>query len=106
MKYKDFEQYGLAPEDFKIDAIVIKPKLSSNNYIKGVEITIPSFEISVKSWSEKTLKANENRCFEMLNTLLNDAINNTSKANTEDIKKSVCKSSNRHKELFKKLAGE
>lgn len=73
MDYKDFEQYGLIPDDFKID--VIRQKIFDNNYAKGVEISILSFGISVKNWSEKTLKANRNQCFQILKIIVDKIAN-------------------------------
>lgn len=102
MDFKDFEQYGLFRDDFKID--VVNEKTFGGNYKKAVKIALPAFGISAQCWSEKTQKANKDGCLKMLKSIIDSSLKKE-KLDT-DVVNAINKSSKKHEKLFKKLGSE
>lgn len=66
--YKDFEQFNISPEDFKID--VYKINIFDLEFYGGVEIYMPNLNISVKCHNYRSQVKNKEKCLEMLYKIL------------------------------------
>lgn len=75
MDYKDFEKYGLSPEDILIN--IYKCNIMDADYVSGVEIIIKPFRLGVKCHDEKSQVKNKERCFQMLRLILDDMLKNS-----------------------------
>lgn len=63
-----FEKYGLYEKDFIIEAYSYNNH--ENKFKRGVQITVPKLELSVRSQHRKSFKQNQTRCLRMLDILL------------------------------------
>ncbi|WP_297418986.1 peptide chain release factor-like protein [Clostridium sp.] len=66
--YKDFEQYGLTSEDFKINTY--KRCIMDDYYKRGVSIELHDLNIIVSCHSEKSQVQNKKKCLEFLKLII------------------------------------
>lgn len=69
---KKFEHWDITEKDVKIDTF--RKNICGNYYSNGVSLEIEKFRITVSSYTEKTQKDNLKRCFEIMESILNNYI--------------------------------
>jgi len=71
MEYEDFKEFGLTRDDFKID--VYNRDKDADHNTSAIEVSIPIFKTSVKSWNYKTQIENLDDCLAKLWLILKKA---------------------------------
>lgn len=67
---KKFEPWGITEKEVRINTF--RKNVGDNYYSKGVSLEIEELGIIVSSYTEKTQRGNLKRCFEIMESILNN----------------------------------